>query len=195
MELWQQRKTIMQTNQQVYQRMIWHILAVLILEALAIMLRDDLSTLIVFLIIDVIGAFIVLWTVKKRQWESKPGEQQSSRSPSQTEVMMPRISLENNASQAVAAGLYQDHQANPTRGDESKTRALPLQRDETKNDKGGTKALELLRRAGFTPTECDRLCVLRGRYMKQEADFPSAELRRLRFARWLVETGKLTDQL
>ena len=58
------------------------------------------------------------------------------------------------------------------------------------------EALVMLRRLGFSAQEIDRLSRLRGVYAKQsEMDQASLDLRRLEFVRWLVKTGKLTDQL
>jgi hypothetical protein len=54
----------------------------------------------------------------------------------------------------------------------------------------------MLHRSGFSAQEIDRLCRLRRAYAdKGEMDQAALDLRRLQFARWLVETGKLTDQL
>jgi hypothetical protein len=58
------------------------------------------------------------------------------------------------------------------------------------------EALELLRQNGFTVSEIEWLCRLRRDYSEQEQDrVVSAYLRRLAFVRWLVMTGRLTDQL
>ena len=57
------------------------------------------------------------------------------------------------------------------------------------------EALETLRKAGFTAPEIDRLCRLRRAYTESEMDQAPADLRRLEFVRWLVVTGKLTDQI
>jgi hypothetical protein len=57
------------------------------------------------------------------------------------------------------------------------------------------EALELLRRAGFTAPEIDRLCRLRRDYAESEMDQAPVDQRRLEFVRWLVVTGKLTDQI
>ncbi len=57
------------------------------------------------------------------------------------------------------------------------------------------EALEFLRQNGFTASEIERLCRLRREYSEQERDRVSADLRRLAFVRWLVTTGRLTDQL
>lgn len=58
-----------------------------------------------------------------------------------------------------------------------------------------TKTLEMLRQAGFTTSESERLCLLRKRYMQQENEQACEDLSRLKFVRWLVITGKLTDRL
>ncbi len=55
--------------------------------------------------------------------------------------------------------------------------------------------LDLLRRAGFTFQEVTRLYQLRRAYLQHELDWAPADLARLRFVRWLVQTGKLTDGL
>jgi hypothetical protein len=56
------------------------------------------------------------------------------------------------------------------------------------------EALEQLRQSGFTPSEIEQLCRLRRDYPQLEFDRISIDLRRLEFVRWLVATGKLTDQ-
>ncbi len=55
--------------------------------------------------------------------------------------------------------------------------------------------LDLLRGAGFTFSEITRLYQLRRAYVQHELDWAPADLARLRFARWLVENGRLTDDL
>ena len=55
-------------------------------------------------------------------------------------------------------------------------------------------ACSLLRQAGFTASEVDRLRQLRRGYVEQEIRQALAESRRLAFVRWLVRTGRLTDQ-
>ena len=58
------------------------------------------------------------------------------------------------------------------------------------------EAFAMLRRLGFSFQEIDRLSRLQRVYAnKTEMDLADLDLRRLRFVRWLVETGKLTDQL
>jgi hypothetical protein len=58
------------------------------------------------------------------------------------------------------------------------------------------EAFAMLRRLGFSFQEIDRLSRLQRVYAnKTEMDQADLDLRRLRFVRWLVETGKLTDQL
>ena len=61
-----------------------------------------------------------------------------------------------------------NHEVDRTRGDESTMRVLHLQREEDKNREDDTEALALLRQAGFTATEVDRLRRLRKHYAKQE---------------------------
>lgn len=55
--------------------------------------------------------------------------------------------------------------------------------------------LEVLRQGGFTEEEMKRLSQLRRDYAKLEECRTSAEYNRLAFVRWLVATGKLSDQL
>jgi hypothetical protein len=57
--------------------------------------------------------------------------------------------------------------------------------------------LEHLCRAGFTREEIGRLSRFRQMYSryKQEEDQPHMNLSRLQFIRWLVEHGKLSEQL
>ncbi len=54
---------------------------------------------------------------------------------------------------------------------------------------------QILRRAGFTEAEMNRLSKLR-RNLAQEGKYQElVDYRRLQFVRWLVNTGKLTEQL
>ena len=53
---------------------------------------------------------------------------------------------------------------------------------------------EILRTAGFPETERERLSRFRSA-SKDRIRQPSAEDRRIEFVRWLVATGKLTDQI
>jgi len=55
--------------------------------------------------------------------------------------------------------------------------------------------LDSLRGAGLTTREISRLYQFRRIYIKNELDRAPADLARLRFIRWLVENGKLTEQL
>ncbi len=57
------------------------------------------------------------------------------------------------------------------------------------------EALEGLRKAGLKESEIDRLTRLRRNYVQKELDQSPADRRRLEFIRWLVATGKLTDQV
>lgn len=57
------------------------------------------------------------------------------------------------------------------------------------------EAFQLLRRAGTTPAEIDRLYHLRRTYRRSELDQPPLDTKRLHFVRWLVTTGRLTDQI
>jgi len=64
------------------------------------------------------------------------------------------------------------------------------------NQMNHEEGVVMLHRSGFSVQEIDRLCGLRRIYAdKSEMDQAALDLRRLQFARWLVETGKLTDQL
>lgn len=56
-------------------------------------------------------------------------------------------------------------------------------------------ACSLLHRAGFVEKEIDRLYHLQQTYRRSELDQPPLDLSRLRFVRWLVATGRLTEQL
>jgi hypothetical protein len=61
---------------------------------------------------------------------------------------------------------------------------------------GPTRAALGLRVLGFTPREAERLVVLKIRYERggfREVTEVSQEQKRLCFARWLVEHGRLTD--
>ncbi len=64
------------------------------------------------------------------------------------------------------------------------------------NQMNHEEAVVMLHRSGFSAQEIDRLCRLRRACAdKGEMDQVALDLRRLQFARWLVKTGKLTDQL
>jgi len=53
---------------------------------------------------------------------------------------------------------------------------------------------EILRRAGFTEAEMNRLSKLR-RNLAEDGKYQElVDYRRLQFIRWLVATGKLTEQ-
>ncbi|MBV8696027.1 MAG: hypothetical protein JO125_08670 [Chloroflexi bacterium] len=54
---------------------------------------------------------------------------------------------------------------------------------------------EILRRGGFAEVEMKKLSQLRKQYTEQEKFQEMANYRRLEFVRWLVSTGRLTDQL
>jgi hypothetical protein len=54
---------------------------------------------------------------------------------------------------------------------------------------------EILRRGGFAEGEMRRLSQLRRDYHEREKLLALEEHRRLEFVRWLVHTGKLTDQI
>jgi hypothetical protein len=59
----------------------------------------------------------------------------------------------------------------------------------------GKQDLEKLRKEGFTEQAIARFYQLRRRYGQNEMDQASLDRRRLEFARWLVATGRLTDQI
>jgi hypothetical protein len=54
---------------------------------------------------------------------------------------------------------------------------------------------EILRRGGFDELEMRRLARLRQEHDERERLQALAEHRRLEFVRWLVTTGKLSDQI
>jgi len=54
---------------------------------------------------------------------------------------------------------------------------------------------ELLRKNGFDEAEVNSLSRLRKDYNEQERRETIAERRRFEFIRWLISTGKLTDQV
>jgi|GEM_PF-1528779 hypothetical protein len=55
--------------------------------------------------------------------------------------------------------------------------------------------LTRLRREGFTERQIMRWYHLRRRYARDEMDRPALDSRRLEFARWLVTTGRLSEQI
>jgi hypothetical protein len=55
--------------------------------------------------------------------------------------------------------------------------------------------LERLRRAGFSERAIVRLSHLRRTYVQGEMDQPTLDHHRLEFVRFLVRTGRLTEQL
>ncbi|HEV2581678.1 MAG TPA: hypothetical protein VGT44_12565 [Ktedonobacteraceae bacterium] len=55
--------------------------------------------------------------------------------------------------------------------------------------------LDRLHAAGFTTREIARLYQFRRMHVANELDRAPVDLARLRFVRWLVENGRLTDQL
>ncbi len=55
--------------------------------------------------------------------------------------------------------------------------------------------LERLRKEGFSEQTIARLYQLRKRYAQDEMDRACLDKRHLEFARWLVETGRLTDEI
>src|SRR5579859_1553135 len=57
------------------------------------------------------------------------------------------------------------------------------------------EALRVLRRAGFTASESTKLYQLHRSYGTSELDQAPISNTHLEFARWLVQTGRLTDQI
>lgn len=55
------------------------------------------------------------------------------------------------------------------------------------------EAIEMLRKAGFSHGEIDRITRFRKHFIPGEMDQTRDEHRRLEFTRWLFQTGKLTD--
>ena len=60
---------------------------------------------------------------------------------------------------------------------------------------GASAAALALRGQGFSPREADRLVTLRQRYERGEFREVTDSQKRLEFARWLVQHGKLTDYM
>ncbi len=56
-------------------------------------------------------------------------------------------------------------------------------------------ALDMLRGAGFSTAEMERLARLRRAHAENELDQAPTEYRRLEFVRWLVATGRLTGSI
>lgn len=54
---------------------------------------------------------------------------------------------------------------------------------------------EILRKSGFAEHEMKLLSKLRKDYTEQEKQLAAADHRRLEFVRWLVSTGKLSEQI
>lgn len=54
---------------------------------------------------------------------------------------------------------------------------------------------EILRKADFTEAEMNRLSTLRRKLAEDGKNQELVDYRRLQFVRWLVNTGKLTEQL
>lgn len=57
------------------------------------------------------------------------------------------------------------------------------------------EAFDVLRQAGFTRSQINRFIQLRQDYATSELDRLPLDYTRLRFVRWLVATGRLTDQI
>jgi hypothetical protein len=54
---------------------------------------------------------------------------------------------------------------------------------------------DILRKAGFTEAEMNRLSTLRRNFAEVGKYQELVDYRRLQFVRWLVNTGKLTEQV
>jgi len=54
---------------------------------------------------------------------------------------------------------------------------------------------DILRKGGFAEGEVKQLSQLRKAHAERERHTAAAEHRRLEFARWLVNTGKLSEQI
>lgn len=54
---------------------------------------------------------------------------------------------------------------------------------------------EILRKGGFAEEEMNQLSRLRMFYTEKEKQLAAVTLRRMEFIRWLVVTGKLSDQI
>jgi len=54
---------------------------------------------------------------------------------------------------------------------------------------------DILRKGGFAENEVSSLSQLRRNHTEQERRQAQADHRRLEFVRWLVSTGKITDQI
>jgi hypothetical protein len=54
---------------------------------------------------------------------------------------------------------------------------------------------EILRKGGFAEHEMKQLSKLRKDYSEKEKQLAVADHRRLEFVRWLVNTGKLSEQI
>lgn len=63
------------------------------------------------------------------------------------------------------------------------------------DDMGYKEDREILRKAGFTEVEMSRLSKLRRNIAEEGRYMELVDYRRLQFARWLVATGKLTEQV
>ena len=73
--------------------------------------------------------------------------------------------------------------------------AASSEKEESMNQTDQQEACARLRQAGFTESEIDQLSRLRRNYAEQENAQGLADHRRLEFTRWLVTTGRLTDQI
>ena len=60
---------------------------------------------------------------------------------------------------------------------------------------GPTAAEHCLRSLGFSPSQASRLVAMRVRYQRGAYRTPTGEQKRLEFARWLVEHGRLTEHM
>jgi len=72
---------------------------------------------------------------------------------------------------------------------------LTVPMENTMDHQETQETYDLLYQAGFTASEIDRLEKLRQEYAENKHDHMSETYRRLEFVRWLVTTGKLTEQI
>lgn len=70
---------------------------------------------------------------------------------------------------------------------------LRLAKNKEKATVESNSVYEDLRKHGLTSEQIESLCLLRKAYAEKELII--TERRRLEFARWLVSTGRLTDEL
>jgi hypothetical protein len=67
-------------------------------------------------------------------------------------------------------------------------------RDKREDNMESNEAREMLCNVEFTDSEIEQLSRLRRDYIEKERLRTRAEFRRLEFVRWLISTGKLTEE-